>query len=112
MGGAFFQQGNTTPAAEFNWYFDPEAARIVVRSSFKEQIVLGLDVCEKVVFKLEHYERFLKTLAEHPMGRMLRSTFVGQSFEKTPGFTHFVWDVLTACVLRHARHVDTKTDLL
>lgn len=27
MGGSFFQQGNTTPAAEFNWYFDPEAAR-------------------------------------------------------------------------------------
>ncbi len=99
MGGAFFQQGNTTPAAEFNWYFDPEAARIAVRSPLKEQIVLGLDVCEKVAFRREHYDRLLKTLAGHPMGRMLRSTFVGQSFEKNPDFTHFVWDVLVAAVI-------------
>ena len=30
---------------------------------------------------------------------MLRSTFVGKSFEKDPAFTHFVWDVLVAAVI-------------
>ena len=99
MGGAFFQPGNITPAAEFNWFFDPEAAKIAVRSPFKEQIVLGLDVCEKVVFTRENYDRLLKTLGSHPLASILRKTFVGQSFGKDPKFTFFVRDVLVAAVI-------------
>lgn len=101
MGGAFFQQGNVAAAAEFNWWFDPEAARIMVRTPVKEQIVVGLDVCEKVVFLREHYDRIVASLkkAGHPMAEMFEKTFVGQNFQKDPKFRHFVWDVIVSAII-------------
>lgn len=99
MGGAFFQPGNVTPAAEFNWWFDPEAARITVRSPFQEQVVFGLDVCEKIVFQHDNYERFLKTLGNTPYAALLRSTFDGENFAQKKDHTRFIWDVLVAAVI-------------
>ncbi len=99
MGGSFFKQGNVTPAAEFNWWFDPEAARMVLRAPFKEQIVVGLDVTEDIVFEKQHYDRFLATLQGNALGALLEKSHVGVSFGKDAHFTHFVWDVIVSAIL-------------
>lgn len=48
MGGAYFEVGNITPAAEFNIYVDPEAAQVVFRSGIP-LTVLPLDVTHKAL---------------------------------------------------------------
>lgn len=48
MGGAYFEVGNITPAAEFNIYVDPEAAEITFRSGVPI-VVMPLDVTHKAL---------------------------------------------------------------
>lgn len=48
MGGAYFEVGNITPAAEFNIYVDPEAADIVFKSG-RPITVMPLDVTHKAL---------------------------------------------------------------
>lgn len=48
MGGAYFEVGNVTPAAEFNIYVDPEAADIVFRSGVPITM-MPLDVTHKAL---------------------------------------------------------------
>ncbi len=48
MGGAYFEVGNITPAAEFNIYVDPEAAKIVFDAGVP-LVVMPLDVTHKAL---------------------------------------------------------------
>jgi purine nucleosidase len=48
MGGAYFEVGNVTPAAEFNIYVDPEAADIVMKSEVP-LVIMPLDVTHKAL---------------------------------------------------------------
>ncbi|WP_371054906.1 nucleoside hydrolase [Rhodosalinus sp. K401] len=57
MGGAYFEVGNITPAAEFNIYVDPEAADIVFRSG-APLTVMPLDVTHKALVTRPRNEAF------------------------------------------------------
>jgi purine nucleosidase len=57
MGGAYFEVGNITPAAEFNIYVDPEAADIVFKSGVP-LVVMPLDVTHKVLTTRARVEAF------------------------------------------------------
>ena len=57
MGGAIDVPANTTPSAEFNWWFDPEAAKISVRAPFREQWLIPHDVALRVLYTKAQYDR-------------------------------------------------------
>ena len=52
MGGAYFEVGNITPAAEFNIYVDPHAAQIVFASSVPVTM-MPLDVTHKALTRTD-----------------------------------------------------------
>lgn len=57
MGGGCFEGGNTTPAAEFNIYVDPQAADIVFRSG-RPITVFPLDVTHKALTTAKRVKAF------------------------------------------------------
>ena len=56
MGGAYFEVGNITPAAEFNIYVDPEAAAVVFKSGVP-LVVIPLDVTHMALTSRDWVER-------------------------------------------------------
>ncbi len=56
MGGAYFEVGNITPAAEFNIYVDPDAADVVLRSGVPI-VMLPLDVTHMILSTHDRLDR-------------------------------------------------------
>ena len=71
MGGAYFEVGNITPAAEFNIYVDPEAAEIIFKSGVKLTI-MPLDVTHKALVTKARNDAFraLGTPVGHAVAAM------------------------------------------
>ncbi|MGA1232593.1 MAG: nucleoside hydrolase [Lutimaribacter sp.] len=57
MGGAYFEVGNITPAAEFNIYVDPQAAKAVFAAGVP-LVVMPLDVTHKALVTAERNAAF------------------------------------------------------
>ncbi|MEP1328796.1 nucleoside hydrolase [Pseudophaeobacter sp.] len=72
MGGAYFEVGNITPAAEFNIFVDPEAADIVLKSG-APITMMPLDVTHKALTTRPRIEalRALDTPVGHFTAEML-----------------------------------------
>jgi inosine-uridine nucleoside N-ribohydrolase len=72
MGGAFKGGGNTTPAAEFNIWYDPEAAKIVFRAFGEDGaaplVAVGLDVTRQVLLLPDHLTALAARMAGGPRG--------------------------------------------
>lgn len=72
MGGAIRELGNTTPAAEFNIYVDPQAARLVLQSGIPFTM-LPLDVTHKALVTPKRLDQFkqMRTATGDVCGGML-----------------------------------------
>jgi inosine-uridine nucleoside N-ribohydrolase len=66
MGGAFFYSGNVTPHAEFNIWFNPEAAQTVFDSR-DDIVVMPLDVTHQLIFTRDIAEKITQ---ENPKSQL------------------------------------------
>jgi purine nucleosidase len=103
MGGAIDVAGNTTKAAEFNWWFDPDAAQFVVRLPIP-QVVVPLDVTDTVFLTKTIYDRIahpaLPTAVTDVFQKLNGYGFDGKNgFENNPNYTQNIWDTLTLAYL-------------
>lgn len=102
MGGAVHVPGNTTKLAEFNWWFDPEAAQYVVRQNVP-QVVVPLDVTDTVLLTTPIYNRIAhgarSTAVTQQFKEVMGPGFNGIGFEGDPNYTLNVWDTLTIAYL-------------
>jgi inosine-uridine nucleoside N-ribohydrolase len=99
MGGNVKVPGNASRAAEFNFWFDPEAARIVLRSRIPKKIMFGLDVCSRAPVRKAEFDQI--AAARTPVTAL----FAEDLGKRYPGFyqhpeaTSYMWDSLAAAWL-------------
>ncbi len=98
MGGAFFVPGNVTPSAEFNWWFDPEAAAIVLEENL-DLLVVPLDATDEVVLDLDRYRDWAARFGTHPMFKKFHKPKFESVFAKDNAFVLPVWDAIAAACL-------------
>lgn len=103
MGGAIAVPGNTTNRAEFNWWFDPEAAQTVLRLPIP-QVVVPLDVTNTVSLTATIYNKIAHPTKPGLIAALFQK-LVGygldgkNGFETNPKYTQNIWDTLAIAYL-------------
>jgi len=99
MGGAIASLpnggGNVTPNAEFNFWVDPEAAQVVIRSGIPI-ILTPLNVTAKTDFSKQWFDEIIA--ADTPLTRLIKQT-MGPFYEKHPDVHSQMYDQLTVASL-------------
>ena len=98
MSGAFFQPGNVTPAAELNVWFNPSAAKTVVRAPWKEQIFLPLDACEKIAVSKDVFLSLKSRIKNPVFASMMEKHYWNEEIQNGAD-TILIWDILVAAVI-------------
>ncbi len=96
MGGAVHVHNEDSRAAEFNFWFDPEAARIVLRSAIAEKVMFGLDIAYHARLDKSHFDEI--AAAKTPVARLFREDLGNRypGFFKNPDAHTYIWDSLAA----------------
>jgi inosine-uridine nucleoside N-ribohydrolase len=99
MGGNVNVAGNASAAAEFNFWFDPEAARIVLRSRIPQKIMFPLDVCNTAPIHKAEFDQIAG--ARTPIADLFREDLGNRypGFLKHPEAVAYLWDSLAAAYL-------------
>jgi inosine-uridine nucleoside N-ribohydrolase len=102
MGGNVRVPGNASAAAEFNFWFDPEAAQVVLRSRIPEKLMFPLDICNQAVLTKTRFDQIarVKTAITDRYRRDYGFRYPG--FLVKPDATGFLWDELPAAWLLDA----------
>lgn len=99
MGGNVRSVGNATPAAEFNFWFDAEAARVVLRSRIPKKVLFDLDICNRALLRKTEFEEI--AAAHTPITELFREDYGNRypGFVQHPNAAVSLWDVLPSAWL-------------
>lgn len=93
MGGEIDSPGQATQAAEFNFYYDPDAIKLCLAADWKKQLVVPDDLAHQIIMTSEFYER-LAAKKPNPITKLILSrkrTFTNEG-------ANYVWDVVVPAV--------------
>ena len=99
MGGNVRSAGNASPLAEFNFWFDAEAARLVLRSRIPKKILFDLDICNRALLRKPQFDEIVA--ARTPVTDLFREDYGNRypGFLQHPDASVPLWDVLCAAWL-------------
>lgn len=96
MGGAIDVPGNASVTAEFNWWYDIEAAAMCVSAPWHYQLIVPHDVAPKVLMAKDVVDMYVEK--NNTLITELLVEKLGPQYEETPTKTGYCWDPITVGV--------------